>query len=199
MEEIISFIQSNIQYAHWIIFGTLLLAGLNIPVSEDLMIFTSAVLAKKHPEYMTELFLGVFAGAYLSDLICYTLGLKLGPKLWDIKWFAKMVSKKKVDTVHDFYEKYGVLTLIIGRFFPFGVRNALFLTAGIGKMNFLKFALSDLLACVISTVSFFYLYYTYGETMIEYVKQGNIILFSVGAVVLVGYFLFRKRRKPLNS
>jgi len=199
MEEFITFIQTNIQYAHWMIFGVLLLAGLNIPVSEDLMIFTAAVLAKKNPEYLPELFLGVYAGAFFSDLICYTLGRKLGHKLWEIKWFAKMVSKKKVDTIHEFYEKYGIITLLVGRFFPFGVRNALFLTAGIGKMNFIKFALSDLLACTISTIVFFYLYHRFGVEMIDYVKQGNAILFSAGAVAIGLYFLWKRRRKSLKS
>jgi hypothetical protein len=32
MEELIQLIQANIQYAHLIIFATLLLAGLNIPI-----------------------------------------------------------------------------------------------------------------------------------------------------------------------
>ena len=43
MEELIQIIQANIQYAHFIIFGALLLAGLNIPVSEDAMLFISAI------------------------------------------------------------------------------------------------------------------------------------------------------------
>ncbi|TXL09561.1 alkaline phosphatase, partial [Methylococcaceae bacterium CS3] len=47
MEELIQIIQANIQYAHYIIFAALLLAGLNIPVSEDAMIFISALLASK--------------------------------------------------------------------------------------------------------------------------------------------------------
>ena len=58
-----------------------------------------------------------------------------------------MVSKEKVNQISDFYKKYGMITLMGGRFIPFGVRNALFLTAGLGKMNFFKFALSDLIAC----------------------------------------------------
>lgn len=52
MEELIQLIQANIQYAHLIIFATLLLAGLNIPISEDAMIFVSALLASKHPNYL---------------------------------------------------------------------------------------------------------------------------------------------------
>jgi membrane protein DedA with SNARE-associated domain len=192
MEELIQIIQANIQYAHFIIFGALLLAGLNIPVSEDAMLFISALLASNHPEYLAHLFIAVFLGAYFSDLICYSLGRIGRPKLLKIRFFANMVSPQRITKISAYYKKYGVITLILGRFIPFGVRNALFLTAGLGKMNFIKFALSDLLACTISSISFFSLYYYYGENVIAYIKQGNIVLFSL-AIVLIGIFWYRKK------
>ena len=193
MEELIQIIQANIQYAHFIIFGALLLAGLNIPVSEDVMLFISAILASQNPEYLMQLFIGVYLGAYFSDLICYSLGRIIGPKLFEIRFFATMVPPERITKISTYYEKYGVVTLILGRFIPFGVRNALFLTAGLGKMNFIKFALSDLLACTISSVSFFSLYYFYGENVIAYIKQGNMLFFSL-ALVLLGVIWFRKKQ-----
>jgi len=193
MEELIQIIQANIQYAHFIIFGALLLAGLNIPVSEDAMLFISAILASSNPEYLPHLFIAVYMGAYLSDLICYGLGRMFGPKLLEIRFFANMVSPERMTKITAYYEQYGVITLILGRFIPFGVRNALFLTAGLGKMNFIKFALSDLLACTISTISFFTLYYHYGESVIEYIKQGNMVVFSV-VLFALGIFWYRKKQ-----
>jgi len=195
MEELLVYIQSHVQYAHWIIFGSLLLAGLNIPVSEDAMLFISGLLASKNPELKYQLFAGVFAGAYFSDLICYWLGRTLGPKIWKIKFFAKMISQEKVDKVSDFYQRFGMITLMLGRFIPFGVRNGLFLTAGLGKMNFFKFALSDLIACTISCTLFFNLYFSFGETVIEYVKKGKIILFSIVLIALAAWYFFKKKNK----
>ena len=193
MEELIQVIQANVQYAHLIIFGALLLAGLNIPVSEDAMIFISAILASRFPEFLPRLFIGVYMGAYLSDLICYTLGLKLGPKLFEIKFFANMVPPERIQKIHNYYEQYGVVTLLVGRFIPFGVRNGLFLTAGLGKMDFVKFALADLLACTISTVVFFTLYYNFGNAIVEFIKGGNIVIFSIAAILL-GVYFYRKRQ-----
>jgi membrane protein DedA with SNARE-associated domain len=198
MEELLQFIQGNIQYAHWIIFGALLLAGFNIPVSEDGMLFISGVLASHYPDHLVRLFIAVYMGAYLSDLICYTLGLKVGPKLFEIKFFANMVPPERIDKIHNFYERYGIVTLLVGRFIPFGVRNGLFLTAGLGKMDFKKFALADLLACTISTVVFFTLYYHFGNSIIEYVKQGNIVLFGLVAIGIGGYFYMKKQKNQNN-
>ncbi len=193
MEELIQIIQANIQYAPLIIFGSLLLAGLNIPVSEDAMLFISAMLASSNSAYLPQLFIGVYMGAYLSDLICYSLGRILGPKLFELRFFANMVPPERIDKIHRYYEQYGIITLIIGRFIPFGVRNGLFLTAGLGQMDFVKFALADLLACTISTITFFTLYYNYGENVIDYVKEGNLILFSAVAIA-IGVYFYRKKQ-----
>ncbi len=193
MEELIQYIQANIQYAHYIIFGALLLAGFNIPVSEDAMLFIAAILASQNPDYLVHLFVAVYLGAYFSDLICYGLGRVVGPKLFEIRFFANMVSRERIDKISAYYEEYGVVTLILGRFIPFGVRNALFLTAGLGKMKFVKFALSDWLACTISTVFFFTLYYNYGEDVIDYIKQGNMVFFGIAAVLL-SVFWYRKKQ-----
>ncbi|MBI2519979.1 MAG: DedA family protein [Bdellovibrio sp.] len=192
MEQLLQLIQSNIHYAHWIIFGSLLSAGFNIPVSEDAMLFVSAWLASENPQYFWHLWWAVFLGAYLSDLICYWLGRILGTKLWNIKFFAKMVDPKKVSRISNFYQKYGVITLILGRFIPFGVRNGLFLTAGLGKMNFMRFAFSDLIACSISCITFFTLYYQFGKIVMGYVMRGNYIIFAI-AVVMVSIIVWRKR------
>lgn len=196
--EATQFINTNVQYAPYIIFGLLILAGFNIPVSEDLMLFTSAVLASKNPELVTELFVGVFLGAYLSDLICYSImGRFLGRKIFNIKFFANIISEERLLKISQFYERYGVATLIFGRFIPFGVRNALFVTAGISKMNALKFSLSDLFACLVSCSFFFYIYFYFGEKVIDTVKKGNIILFSL-FIIVAGVFYIKNKRSTKN-
>lgn len=192
MDELILYIQNHIEYSPIIIFGALLLAGLNIPVSEDGMLFISASLAAKNPHMLANLFIAVYLGAYFSDLICYCLGRFVGPKLLHMKFFARMVRQEQIDKIHDYYQRYGIFTLILGRFIPFGVRNGLFLTAGLGKMNAVKFAGADLLACTVSSVTFFSLYYRYGTTVIDYVKEFNIVVFIFGALMM-GYFYLRKR------
>lgn len=198
---ILEYIQANVAIAPYLIFGLLFLAGFNIPVSEDAMLFISALIAVKNPEYTYQLFIAVFLGAYISDVICYAfMGRYLGSKIFKLKFFASVASPERIEKVNNFYNKYGILTLMLGRFIPFGVRNALFLTAGLGKMNAWKFAISDLIACSISCVAFFSLYYNFGETVIEYVKKGNVIIFSVAVIAGLVIFLKKKKAsKELNS
>ncbi|WP_233500226.1 MULTISPECIES: DedA family protein [Halobacteriovorax] len=200
IDQIMLYINTNVSLAPYIIFGLLLLAGFNIPISEDVMLFTSAILAAKNPEYLYPLFFAVFLGAYFSDLICYGfIGRYLGPKIFGIKFFASMVTQERLDTVNAFFKKYGVFTLIFGRFVPFGFRNALFLSAGLGKMNAWKFALSDLIAATISCVVYFTVYYKFGEAAIEYIKKSNYVIGSVALAVILGFAIKKWKKKRVTN
>lgn len=200
IDQIMVYINTNVHMAPYIIFGLLLLAGFNIPVSEDLMLFTSAILAAKNPEYLYPLFTAVFLGAYLSDLICYGfIGRYLGPKIFGIKFFASMVTQERLDTVNAFFKKYGVFTLIFGRFVPFGFRNALFLSAGLGKMNAWKFAISDLIAATISCIVYFTVYYKFGESAIEYIKKSNYVIGAVALAIISGVLITKWKKKRVTN
>jgi membrane protein DedA with SNARE-associated domain len=193
IESAIVFIEANVAYGPYVVFGLLLLAGLCLPVSEDVMMFISATLAYNYPDYFFPYLIAIFSGAYISDLMAFTIGCIAGKKLWNIKFIAKTIPYEKVELVEDYYKKYGIITLILGRFIPFGVRNALFIAAGIGRMNPIRFALSDLLACTISTSIYFPLYYFFGQKMVDIVRKSNIVIFSV-AIVVVLFFVFKHKK-----
>lgn len=195
METVFALIAENIFYAPLIIFGLLILAGFFIPVPEDGMLFISGLLASENPHYTVQLFLGVYAGAYFSDLIAYSMGRLLGSKLYQIRFLSRLISKEKIEKMSRYFESHGMKTLIVGRFIPFGFRNAMFLSAGISRMNFYRFAFADWVACTISTSTFFALYYTIGSPVIAWVKKGNIIIFAVFVVVITAAYAINRRRK----
>lgn len=197
MESIIQFIFEQAHHAHWIVFGAMILAGFSLPISEDLMIILSGVLAATViPENTVELFLGVFLGCYLADWICYGIGRKFGPRLWNIKWFSRAVDRKLLDRIQIFYTKYGFWTLLVGRFIPFGVRNCLFLAAGAGKMPFKKFALSDGIACFISNSTLFSIAYYGGknhEALLAFIKTFNILIFTVFVISVITLIWYKRK------
>lgn len=201
VESILDFICSHAHNAHLIIFGLLLLAGFNIPISEDLMLITAGALASTCiPEHTLKLFIWVYLGCWVSAWIAYWIGRKLGPKLYDIKWFGRILTPKRIEKLHHYYEKFGIFTFIIGRFIPGGARNALFMTSGLGKMPFLKFILRDGFACFISSNVIFYIGYIFGENykqIIHFLKTYDLIVLSliiIIAIVAGSIFLYRRAR-----
>ena len=196
LEPILDFIQANVHIAPYFICALLLLAGLNLPVSEDLMLFVSGVLASQYPSYTIPLFLGVFIGSYASDLICYAVfGRFLGQKIFETKFFSKDRRLKRLKKIEEFYNRYGNLTLFFGRFIPFGVRNALFISAGLSKMSAWKFATIDFFSCIISSTSYFLLYKNFGPSIFPYVKQGKIMAISLLFILIILGLIFWKRKK----
>src|SRR5690348_4166687 len=138
MESILHFICENSHNAHWIIFLLLMLAGFNVPISEDLMLLIGGIISSTcfvDPTNFDTLYLyiWIYFGCWLSAWEAYWVGRLLGPKLYDIKWFSHVITLKRIERLHHYYEKFGIFTFVVGRFMPGGVRNALFMTSGLGK------------------------------------------------------------------
>lgn len=201
MESFINLIAPHAAQAHWLFFSLLMLAGLNLPISEDLIVLSSAIIAATIvPQNTYKLFTFVFLGCYLSDWVAYWIGRSLTPWLKQKKWLAKIVDNKRVEKISEFYSKYGVSTLLFGRFIPFGVRNFLFLSAGMGRMNFLKFIIIDGIACLLSNTIWFTLTYSLAENyeqVLIYMRKTNIVVFSVFALFVlsfVGYKIYKHKK-----
>ncbi|MBS4167989.1 DedA family protein [Parachlamydia sp. AcF125] len=202
MEEILQYACSHAHSAHWFIFLLLMLAGFNVPISEDLCLLTAGTLASTCiPEQTLRLFVWVYMGCWLSASIAYWIGRRLGPRLYDIRWFNRILTPQRIARLHHYYEKFGIFTFIIGRFVPGGARNALFMTAGLGKMHYLKFLLRDGFACLISSSALFYLGYSFGANyafLIRTFKTYNFIFISILASLITLSLLIvwiKKRRE----
>jgi membrane protein DedA with SNARE-associated domain len=200
METFLQWLTVHASYAHYILFGLLMVSGFSLPVSEELMLIVAGVLASSIiPEHTIHLFLAVFLGCYFSDWIAYWLGRILGDKLYRVRWLSFAFSEKRILKLKSFYEKHGTLALMLGRFIPFGVRNGIFMTAGVGKMHFGKFALIDGIGCFLFSCLLFSLAYSFGqnyETLRSLIDVSNIILFALflsSIVALLIYLKFKKR------
>ncbi|MDF2549207.1 MAG: putative rane protein [Chlamydiales bacterium] len=205
MEQLTLYLVENLQYAHWILFFLLLLTGCCLPVSEDLLIIVGGALASQtSAEYGLVLFIFVFLGSYLSDWEAYWLGRYLGSRVHDSRWFQRFFSLKLLAKIKEFYAKYGVMTLFIGRFIPFGIRNALFVAAGMSRMHFGKFLISDGISCFLSSFFIFYLAYRFGqnyEVLAEYFGIGSSIALAICllAALIFGIRRFRRQAPEIEK
>jgi membrane-associated protein len=194
MEDIFGYICHWAPHAHWIIFCLFLLAGFSLPISEDILLITAGALASTCiPDHTLRLYLWCYFGAWISASQVYWIGRLVGPKLYKIRWFQRVVTPKRVDRLRYYYEKFGVFCFIAGRFIPGGVRNALFLSSGLCKMDYRKFLLRDGFACILSSLTLFYLGYIFGQNhhiLIGYVKTYSEIVFFTVITILVSLTIF---------
>jgi membrane protein DedA with SNARE-associated domain len=196
------FILSHASHAHWFVFGAILLAGVNLPISIDILVIATALVAARIlPENTPQLFLSVLLGCYFSAWIAFWIGRVLGPKIARISFFSKLLSPERLEKARKFYMRNGFWALILGRFIPFGVRNCLFMSAGMSRMSFVKFICIDAIACTLWCGSFFYLVYALGnnyETLLSSVKAFNLLIFFAFSVTVIGIIWYKKRKKSQN-
>lgn len=185
------------------IFCFLLLTGFSIPISEDVMVIASGVLAGSVlPEKRELLFLAAFLGAYFSDWIAYWMGRLVGNRLSQTRWFSQKLSPERKCTVEKFIARHGFCTLFFGRLIPFGVRNSLFMAAGALKMHFGKFLLSDGLSCLLFSFTLFSLAFRCGEnyaTLQSFVRSISYLAAFFALVGLVGIFIWKRNTRKVSQ
>jgi phosphatidylserine decarboxylase precursor-related protein len=179
----------------------LLLAGLNIPISEDLVIITGALLnqAEGARGLMIPSLLAIYAGVIISDFISYYLGTLIRKGVFRGKAFDSVFTPKKLDMFQRHLSKHGSLTFIICRFIPFGVRNTLFMTSGFLNLPLRRFALFDIPAALISTNTLFFLVYYFGDGVKNPIRVAGIALFVVLALAIIFLVIRFLMRNPLTS
>jgi phosphatidylserine decarboxylase len=183
--DIFSVLNEYVEFYPLVAFVGLILAGLNIPISEDLVIITGALLNQEIvqaevPETRGMLIpslLAIYIGVIISDFLSYYLGTLMRKGTLKASFLDSLFNQKKMNLIHRNLDNHGFLTFIVCRFIPFGARNTLFMTSGFIGLPLRRFALYDITAALISTNALFFLVYYFGEGVSSPIRVAGIILF----------------------
>jgi membrane protein DedA with SNARE-associated domain len=190
MPDVIIWLSQYIEYFPIAAFVCLLLAGFNFPISEDLIIITGALVCREEPSLLIPSFAAIYAGAVISDYFPYYIGKYIRKGTIKFRFAVRLASSKRSDRMHHYLEKYGILTFIVCRFIPFGVRNTLFLSSGFFGLRLRRFALYDIIAATISVSTLFFLTYYFGESIQKPFHAVKIALFVL-LISTVCFIVFR--------
>lgn len=146
----------------------------------DSLLFTAGFLASQGYLDIKILILGCFFFAVLGDTIGFQIGKKLGPKIFtkDSSFFFQ---KKHLETAQKFYEKHGGKTIILARFIPV-VRAFAPVVAGVGKMDYRKFVLFNLVGGILWAIGVTLAGYYLGSLIPDVDKY---LLPIVGLIIVV--------------
>jgi membrane protein DedA with SNARE-associated domain len=177
MVDIVARIGGYIEYYPLAAFIALMLAGLNFPISEDLIIITGALICQENPSMLIPIFAATYSGVVISDYFPYIIGKYIRKGTIKARFITHLFSPKRIVKIHRYLEKYGIFTFIVGRFIPFGVRNTMFMTAGLFDLRLRRFALYDTTAATISVSTLFFLAYHFGDAIEKPFHAVGIVLF----------------------
>ena len=109
----------------------------------------------------------LLGAAVLGNQSNYALGRYFGPRVF--KWEdSRFFNKKAFNSAHDFYERYGGITIIAARFMPF-LRTFAPFVAGVARMSRAKFSFYDVTGAALWVGGIVTMGYFFGN--IAWVKQ----------------------------
>jgi membrane-associated protein len=173
------------QYGHWlyailflVIFAETGLVVFPFLPGDSILFIAGTVVATADLSIHT-LVVVLIVAAILGDTVNYSIGRYIGPKVYDrpdSRWFRK----SHLQRTQAFYDRYGGVTIIIGRFVPIIRTFAPFL-AGVAGMSYRRFLAFNVVGGIAWISSLVYAGYLFGN--IPWVKQ-NLSLIVIGIVIV---------------
>ena len=121
--------------------------------------------------------------ANCGDLVNYTLGSRIGPRLFS-KEGSWLFNRRHLDEAHRFYERHGAGTIILARFVPI-IRTFAPFVAGIGKMNFFRFASFSVSGGALWVVSLSMAGYYFGQLRVNVFANFAVQHFEIVVLAIV--------------
>jgi membrane-associated protein len=129
----------------------------------DSLLVTAGLFAASGRLNLWSLFLFLSLAAIIGDTVGYTIGAKTGPRLFT-RDDSLLFHKKHLITTKEFYDRYGGVTIIIARFMPI-VRTFAPVVAGVGGMEYRRFAFYNVMGGIGWVVSMTSLGYFLGKSV----------------------------------
>ena len=181
----------------------LLLCGLGLPITEELLFIFTGVAAHQGLGHPVLLFLSALTGMLCGDYALYWVGSKLGGA---VRWKpghsgrVRGIPMRRIRRAMAFIRLRGDLAVFIARFL-IGLRTVVFLGAGASRFPRGRFLLFDGLAALINIPILYAVGYTFSQNFPRIVVwvRGNggkigAAIFVIGMVFLVVSTRRRKKR-----
>lgn len=161
----------------------------------DSLLFAAGAFAALGAFELPLLMLLLMAAAILGDTVNYWIGARIGPRAFsgNVRFLKESYLRRTVE----FYERHGGKTIVLARFVPI-VRTFAPFVAGVGRMNYPRFLLYNVVGGVAWVTLFTLAGYFFGN--IPAVKENfslvilAIILLSMVPIALE--WLKARRRAP---
>ena len=101
------------------------------------------------------------AAAILGNQTNYTIGHHIGPRVFQWEQ-SRFFNKRAFEQAHEFYERYGGITIVLARFMPF-VRTFAPFVAGVAQMTRRRFTFYDVTGGTLWVVSLVGAGYLFGN------------------------------------
>ncbi len=192
IDQVIFWISTKPQYAGYIIFFVSLaesLAVIGIIIPGVIILFGVGALIGSGVLNFWEIYVWALSGAIIGDAVSYHLGRFFDPSISKLKWFRQHPEYLK--NGYDFFEKWGDLSIVIGRFFG-PVRAIIPFVAGLMKMSVNRFYLANVISAFAWALAYLIPGILFGKSS-GINNLGTWLIILLALFIVVGLLLFIKR------
>jgi membrane protein DedA with SNARE-associated domain len=181
------------------IFLVLFLAGLGVPIPEEIPVLASGVLAR---EGVVRWWLGLpvcILGVLAGDVALYWVGRHWGERVLAWRIVRYVLSQEREEALKAAYRKHGVKIVFTARH-VMGLRAAAFLTAGIARVPFGRFLAVDAAASLLGVPVAFGLAFFFTDQLEQIVRDVHrlerwaVLILLVAVVVYFAARTYRRSR-----
>jgi membrane protein DedA with SNARE-associated domain len=166
------------------LFLVLFIAGLGVPIPEELPIITGGVLSYQLVLRWWIALPVCIAGVLLGDVALYWAGHHWGERVLGWRPVRWVLSPAREEQLKAAYRSHGVKIVFTARH-VMGLRAAAFLTAGIARVPFWKFFAVDAAAAIVSVPFGFFLAFLFADQVEQVFKDVHRIERWIVLIALV--------------
>jgi membrane-associated protein len=158
----------------------------------DSLLFIAGTLAAQNMLNVYILFALTAFAAILGDSANYYIGKYVGEKFFEKN---RLIKKEYIERTKEFYDKHGGKTIILARFIPI-IRTFAPFVAGVGKMDYKRFFMFNVIGGILWTGLFLFAGYLFGNLSIVKDNLTYVIIIIIGLSMVPGIIEFwRQKRK----
>jgi membrane protein DedA with SNARE-associated domain len=186
------------------IFIALILAGLGVPIPEEIAVVTAGVLSHQGVMRWWLALPICLVGVLAGDIALYGIGRRFGERALALPLIRRILDPARRERLEAAYRARGAL-IVFGARHLAGVRGAAFLTAGIVRLPFWKFLLADGIAIAYGIPLNFGLAYFFSEHVgrlmaeIHRVERWIAVIAIAAVAAWVAFALRRRARHALGE
>ena len=183
------------------LFLILFIAGLGVPIPEELPIVTGGVLSNQMVLRWWIALPVCIVGVLVGDVVLYWAGHHWGERVlgWrPVRWVLTQAREEQLKAA---YRTHGVKIVFTARH-VMGLRAAAFLTAGIARIPFWKFLAVDGVAALVSVPFGFFLAFLFADQVeqvfrdVHRIERWLTLAALVGVAIWVTILVRRRGRGP---
>ena len=135
----------------------------------------------------------LFVAALAGNLVGYWVGRRAGPTIFS-REDSRIFKRKYIDHTEEFFNRYGAVAIILGRFIAI-VRTFITVLAGVGRMDFKRYALYSAIGALAWAVGLTVLGYLIGNVpaIKDNLEIAIIVIVLVSVLPIVIHRLAQRR------